>query len=57
VLNISIGKRNGYVAIRKIDDDHILLRLGVDAAEMYRPEAIDHPDTMRMTRTGREPSP
>jgi len=55
VLNVTIGKRTLFAAIRKIDDDHILIRFGKDAEEMYRPEAIDHPDAKRLTRIANEP--
>jgi hypothetical protein len=57
VLNVGLRKKAYYAAIRKIDDDHILIRFGTDAEEMYRPEAIDHPDARRLTRIGREPPP
>jgi hypothetical protein len=57
VLNVIIGKKGYYAAIRKIDDDHIQIRFGTDAEEMYKPEAIDHPDTRTLTRIGREPAP
>lgn len=55
VLNVTIGKRGLFAAIRKIDDNHILIRFGADPEEMYRPGAIDHPDTKRLTRIAREP--
>jgi hypothetical protein len=57
VLNFGIGHREWYVAVRKIDDDHILVRFGTDAEEMYRPGAIDHPDARLLTRSAREPRP
>jgi hypothetical protein len=57
VLNFAIGGRGMYVAIRKIDDDHLLVRFGTDAQEMYRPGAIDHPDARLLTRTARAPHP
>jgi hypothetical protein len=57
VLNFLVGKKSWYVAIRKLDDDHILIRFGTDAEELYRSEALDHPDTRRLTRIGREESP
>jgi hypothetical protein len=56
VLNLWVGEKSRYVAIRKLDDDHILIRFGTDPEEMYRPEALDHPDTRRLTRVGREQS-
>jgi hypothetical protein len=52
VLNFSMDGRAWYVAVRKVDDDHILTRFGTDPEEMYRADAIDHPDTRRLTRTG-----
>jgi hypothetical protein len=55
-LNVMVGKKGYFAAVRKVDDDHILIRFGTDPEEMYRPEAIDHPDTRRLTRTGREPT-
>jgi len=55
ILNITIGKRMLFAAIRKVDDDHILIRFGKDAEEMYKPGAIDHPDTKRLTRVAKEP--
>jgi hypothetical protein len=55
VLNIVIGKRTLFATIRKIDNDHILIRIGADPEEMMRPEAINHPDTKRLTRIAREP--
>jgi len=57
VLNFWTGNRGWYVAVRKIDDDHILVRFGTDAEEMYRPGAIDHPGARLLTRTAREPRP
>ena len=50
VLNFSIGNRAWYIALRRIDDDHILVRFGTDPEEMYRHGALDHPDTKRLTR-------
>jgi hypothetical protein len=50
VLNFSIGNRAWYIALRKLDDDHILVRFGTNAEEMYRHGALDHPDTKRLTR-------
>jgi hypothetical protein len=57
VLNVMVGRRAWFVAIRKLDDDHLLMRFGTDAADMYRPDAIEHPDTRRFRRIGREPGP
>src|SRR5262245_45007250 len=31
VLNFLIGKRSWYIQLRKLDDDHILVRFGKDA--------------------------
>lgn len=55
VLNVMTEKKSWYAQVRKLDDDHILIRLGDDPVEMMKPEAIDHPDTRRLTRIGREP--
>jgi hypothetical protein len=55
ILNIGLGKTGFFAAIRKIDDDHILIRFGKDAEEIYRPGATDHADTLQLTRIGREP--
>ena len=55
VLNLIVGNKAYFAAIQKVDDDHILIRFGSDPEEMYRPGAIDHPDTRRLVRTGREP--
>ena len=57
VLNITVGDTGWFAAVRKVDDDHIRIRFGTDAEEMYRPEAIDHPDTRTLTRIGREQWP
>jgi hypothetical protein len=57
VLNFLIGRRAWYIQLRKLDDDHILVRFGTDAEEMYRPGALDHPDAKVLTRVGREPRP
>jgi|SRR5262245_30112476 len=57
VLNFTVGNQAWYVTLRKLDDDHILVRFGKDPEEMCRPEAIDHPETKRLTRIGREPAP
>jgi len=57
VLNLLVGEKSRYAAIRKLDDDHILIRFGTDAEEMYRFEALDHRDTRRLTRIGREELP
>lgn len=51
VLNLCLDGRAWFVAIRKVDDDHILIRFGTDPEEMYRADSIDHPDTRRLTRT------
>jgi hypothetical protein len=56
VLNFWVGEKSWYVAIRKLDDDHILIRFGTDPEAMCRSEALDHPDTRRLTRVGREQS-
>jgi hypothetical protein len=50
VLNFSIGRQAWYIQIRKLDDDHLLVRFGKDADEMYRHGALDHPDTKLLTR-------
>jgi hypothetical protein len=55
VLNLTVGRRSWYVAIRKLDDDRLLVRFGTDAEEIYRPGAVDHPDARVLTRVGREP--
>jgi hypothetical protein len=54
VLNINVGTQSWYAVIRKLDDEHILVRFGRDPSEIMRPGAIDHPDTKRLTRIGRE---
>ena len=54
-LNVSAGGQAWYVAIRQLDEDHLLIRFGTDPEEMYRPEALDHPDARVLTRTGWEP--
>jgi hypothetical protein len=54
VLNLTINGRPWYAAIRKLDDDHLLVRFGTNAEEMYRADAIDHPDARVLTRIGRE---
>ena len=54
-LNVTVGRRPLYVAIRKLDDDHLLVRFGTDGEEMYRADALDHPDARVLTRIGREP--
>jgi hypothetical protein len=54
-LNVSAGGKDWFVAIRKLDDDHLLVRFGIDPEEMYRPEALDHLDARVLTRTGWEP--
>jgi hypothetical protein len=56
-LNFLMDGRAWYVAVRKVDDDHILIRFGTDPEEMYRAGALDHPDTRRLTRTAHEPRP
>lgn len=55
ILNVTIGKRMLFAVIRKIDNDHILIRFSKDAEEMYRPDAIDHSTTMRLKRIARNP--
>jgi len=57
VLNFLIGKRAWYIQLRKLDNDHILVRFGTDAEEMYRPGALDHPEAKVLTRIGHEPRP
>ena len=49
VLNVMIGNRAWYVAIRRLDADHILARFGSDPEEMMRPGAIDHPEAKVLT--------
>lgn len=55
VLNLTVGRRAWFLAIRKLDDDHLRVRFGTDAEEIYRPGAVDHPDAFVLTRIGREP--
>lgn len=55
VLNVNVGKTMWFAAVRKLDEDHILIRFGRDPEEMMRPGATDHPDTKRLTRIAREP--
>jgi hypothetical protein len=50
VLNFSIGRRSWYIQLRKLDDDHIVVRFGTDAEEMYQPGALEHPDAKVLTR-------
>jgi len=50
VLNFSIGRQAWYIQLRKLDDDHILVRFGRDAKEMYRTGALDHPEARVLTR-------
>jgi hypothetical protein len=50
VLNFSIGKQAWYIQLRKLDDDHIVVRFGKDAEEMYRPGALNHADARVLTR-------
>jgi len=50
VLNFSIGKQAWYIQLRKLDDDHIVVRFGKDAEEMYRSGALDHADAKVLTR-------
>ena len=54
VLNVMIGKRTLFAAIRKIDRDHLLIRFGTDPEEIMQPGSIDHPDTKRLTRIANE---
>lgn len=54
VVNIIVGKTCWYAAIRKLADDHILIRFGRDPNEMMQPGAIDHPKTMKLKRISRE---
>ena len=53
VLNINVGTISWFAAVRKLDNDHILIRFGRDPAEMMQPGAIDHPATKRLTQIGR----
>jgi hypothetical protein len=55
VLNLAAGRRTWYVAIRKLDDDRLLVRFGTDGEEIYRSGAVDHPDAYVLTRVAREP--
>jgi hypothetical protein len=55
VLNLTVGRKSWFVAIRKLDDDHLLMRFDTDPEEICRPGAIDHPETRRFKRIGREP--
>jgi hypothetical protein len=55
VLNILDGGMTVYLAIRKLDDDHLLVRIGTDPEEIMSPGALDHPDTRTLTRVAREP--
>jgi hypothetical protein len=50
VLNLWVGNRMWFVAIAKLDDDHILVRFGDDPEVMMKPGAIDHPETKRLKR-------
>jgi hypothetical protein len=54
-LNVTVGRKPLFVAIRKLDDDHLLVRFGTDGEEMYRADALDHPDARVLTRIGWEP--
>jgi hypothetical protein len=57
VLNLTAGRKPWYAAIRKVDDDHLLVRFGTNGEEIYRPGAVDHPDAFILRRVGREPPP
>ena len=57
MLNFLMGKRAWYIQLRKLDDDHILVRFGTEAEEMYQPGALDHPEARVLTRVGRESRP
>ena len=54
-LNVTVGRQPVFMAIRKLDDDHLLVRTGTDGEEMYRPGVLDHPDARILTRIGWEP--
>jgi hypothetical protein len=53
-LNVTVGRRPLFVAIRKLDEDHLLVRFGTDGEKLYRADALDHPDARVLTRIGRE---
>ena len=50
VLNFWAGNRMWFVAILKLDNDHILVRFGDDPEAMMAPEAIKHPEAKRLKR-------
>jgi hypothetical protein len=50
VLNFWVGNRMWFVAILKLDDDHILVRFGDDPEAMMTPDATNHPETKRLKR-------
>ena len=56
-LNLTVNGRPMYAAVRMVDDEHLLFRLGTVPEEMYRPDALDHPDARVLTRIGREEAP
>jgi len=53
VVNFSIGKQNWYIQLRELDEDHILVRFGRNAEEIYRNGALEHPDAKVLTRIAR----
>jgi hypothetical protein len=55
VVNLVIGKKAWCVAFRKLDDDHLLMRFSLDAEAICQPGSIEHPETRRFKRIGREP--
>ncbi len=53
VLNVIAGAKPGYLVVRKLDDDHLLVRFGTDPEEIMGCGALDHPETRKLTRIAR----
>jgi hypothetical protein len=54
-LSVSAGDRYWFVAVRVLDPDHILIRLGGDIEEMSRPDVFANAETKALTRVRPKP--
>lgn len=53
IVNLQLGDKHGYVAIKKLGHDELLLRYSTDCSALLN-ASFDHPDVLRVRRVADE---
>jgi hypothetical protein len=49
IVNLNVGNTHGFVALKKVDDDHLLLRYSTDCDALLQ-APFNHPDVLDFRR-------